>query len=289
MAEIVNCEVAVLGGGPGGYTAAFRAADLGKDVVLIEKQERLGGVCLNVGCIPSKTLLHAAELLEEADGAASYGISFSPPSIDIDVLRKKKDEVITKLTGGLESLAKARKVRIIRGAGTFTGSKEISVVSGGRSTKIVFQSAIIAVGSQPVELPFLPSGDARIWDSASALAIPFVPDRLAVLGGGIIGLEMAQVYSALGSKIVIIEMLNQIIPPADGDIVRPLAAKLRKKYEAMYTSTKLTGVKAEEGCLKLSLEGKNAPDVLEADALLVAVGRRPNGGGIGGRASRYQS
>ncbi len=281
MSKIVDCEVAVLGGGPGGYTAAFRAADLGKDVVIIEQNDRLGGVCLNVGCIPSKTLLHAAEILEEADEAVPYGITFPKPAIDINVLRSKKDSVIEKLTGGLSHLAAARKVRIVNGSGRFTGNREISVSQGKGVTTVTFESAVIAAGSRPTELPFLPDNEDRIWSSTEALALPFIPERLAVLGGGIIGLEMAQIYSALGSKITIIEMLDQIIPPADASLVRPLAIKLKKRYEAIYTSAKLTKVGAGKKSLTLSLEGEKVPESIEADALLVAVGRRPNSGGIG--------
>ena len=203
MSDKIQCELAVLGGGPGGYTAAFRAADLGKKVVLIEKEERIGGVCLNVGCIPSKTLLHAAEILFDAKEAGSYGISFAKPEIDLDALRKKKNDVVDKLTGGLKGLAKARKVQIVRGTGRFTGKNEFTVDSDGGSSVIEFKNAIIATGSRPVSLPFLPNDDKRIWDSTDALALPFIPKRLAVLGGGIIGLEMAQVYSALGSEITL--------------------------------------------------------------------------------------
>ena len=303
MAETIQCDLAVIGGGPGGYTAAFRAADLGKTVVLIEEGERIGGVCLNVGCIPSKTLLHAAEIIAEARDAAAYGVQFPAPEIDLDTLRGKKDQVIGKLTGGLAGLAKARKVRILRGRGQFTSPNTIQVPSAappagpdspsgadsptgesgptGETHQVRFENAIIAVGSAPVKLPFIPSDDPRIWDSTDALALPFIPGRLAVLGGGIIGLEMAQVYAALGSQVTIIEMLDQIIPPADADLVRPLAMKIAKEYKAVYTSTKLTGVDAAAEALSISLEGPKAPSSIEADALLVAVGRRPNGGLVG--------
>ena len=303
MAETIQCDLAVIGGGPGGYTAAFRAADLGKTVVLIEEGERIGGVCLNVGCIPSKTLLHAAEIIAEARDAAAYGVQFPAPEIDLDTLRGKKDQVIGKLTGGLAGLAKARKVRILRGRGHFTSPNTIQVPpaappagpdspsgadsptgeSGptGETHQVRFENAIIAVGSAPVKLPFIPSNDPRIWDSTDALALPFIPGRLAVLGGGIIGLEMAQVYAALGSQVTIIEMLDQIIPPADADLVRPLAVKIAKEYKAVYTSTKLTGVDTAAEALSISLEGPKAPSSIEADALLVAVGRRPNGGLVG--------
>ena len=244
MSKTITCDVAVLGGGPGGYTAAFRAADLGKQVVLIEKEERIGGVCLNEGCIPSKTLLHAAEVIAEAREAEAYGLKYSAPEINIEKLREKKADIVTKLTGGLAGLAKARKVEILRGFGRFTGKRLLAVEGEGGLTSVAFEKAIIAVGSSPMELPFLPK-DARIWDSADALALPFIPARLAVLGGGIIGLEMAQVYASLGSKVTIIEMLGQIIPAADADLVRPLAAKLKKTYEAVLTSTKLTELRPE--------------------------------------------
>ena len=286
MAETIQCDLAVIGGGPGGYTAAFRAADLGKTVVLIEEGERIGGVCLNVGCIPSKTLLHAAEIIAEARDAAAYGVKFPVPEIDLDTLRGKKDQVIGKLTGGLAGLAKARKVRILRGRGHFTSPNTIEVTGG--THQVRFENALIAVGSAPVKLPFIPSDDPRIWDSTDALALPFIPGRLAVLGGGIIGLEMAQVYAALGSRVTIIEMLDQIIPPADADLVRPLAMKIAKEYEAVYTSTKLTGVDAAAEALRISLEGPKAPSSIEADALLVAVGRRPNGGLVGAESIGIQ-
>lgn len=281
MSETLKCGTVILGGGPGGYTAAFRSADLGQDVILIEKRERLGGVCLNVGCIPSKTLLHAVEVLEEAESAVSYGIKFSKPAIDIDVLRTKKDKVITKLTGGLAYLAKARKVRILTGRGRFTGNREITVAHGSSEVKVRFSNAVIAVGSQPVIPSFIPMDDKRVWDSTDALSLPFVPAHLAILGGGIIGLEMAQVYSALGAKITIIEMLDQIIPLADADLVKLLAAKLKKTCQGVYTSTKLTAVKGGKIGLTLSLEGSKAPESISADALLVSVGRCPSSKDLG--------
>lgn len=281
MAEKYHCDVVVLGAGPGGYTAAFRAADLGKDVILVEKHERLGGVCLNVGCIPSKTLLHASEIIEESMEAGNYGISFNPPEIDRAKLQNKKDDVVAKLTAGLKSLAKARKVRIIRGRAQFSGEKTLNVKETEKEYSIEFTDAIIASGSRPVELPFLPNEDSRLWTSTDALAMPFIPPRLAVLGGGIIGMEMAQVYASLGSEITIIEMLDQIIPAADTDIVKPLSMKLKKKYKALYTSTKLTEVKVSKEALIISLEGAKAPKSIEADTLLVAVGRRPNSSGLG--------
>lgn len=278
---IIQCDVAVLGSGPGGYTAAFRSADLGKKVVLIEKHARIGGVCLNVGCIPSKTLLHAAEIITEAKEAGSYGITFNAPKIDIETLRKKKDAVVTKLTRGLGALAKARNVDILHGTGTFAGEHEITVSGTDSNYTVHFDHAIIAVGSQPVRLPFLPNEDPRIWNSTDALNLPFVPDHLAILGGGIIGLEMAEVYASLGSKITIIEMLDKIIPPADADVVKPLSDRLRKNYNAVYTSTKVTSVQAEKDGLIISMEGDNAPQSIHADALLAAVGRHAMGASIG--------
>ncbi len=281
MSENLKFDVAVLGGGPGGYTAAFRAADLGKNVVLIEKEQRIGGVCLNVGCIPSKTLLHAAEIIEEASDASSYGLDFAKVKINPDTLRDKKDGVVGKLTDGLKALAKARKVTILHGVGTFSNTRSIKVTGAEGERTVEFENAIIATGSRPVTLGFLPNEDSRIWDSTDALSLPFIPKHLAVLGGGIIGLEMAQVYAALGSEITIIEMLDSIIPPADADLVLPLSAKLKEKYKAVYTTTKLTAVKAEKDALLISLEGKKAPETINADALLVSVGRLPNGKGIG--------
>ncbi len=282
MSDTIHCDVAVLGSGPGGYTAAFRAADLGKKVVLIEKHKTIGGVCLNVGCIPSKTLLHASEIIHEAREAISYGLKYSEPKIDVDALRNKKNEVISKLTGGLAALARARKVQIVEGTGKFTDSHNISVNSPqGGVTTIRFDHAIIATGSMPVVLPFLPNEDKRVWDSTDALNMPYIPKHLAVLGGGIIGLEMAEVYYSLGAEISIIEMMDQIIPPADADMVKTLTAKLKKEYKGLYTSTKVTAVEAQKEGLLIKMEGKNAPESIQADALLAAVGRRPMGRGIG--------
>ncbi len=284
MSNTIKCDMAVLGSGPGGYTAAFRAADLGKQVVLIEKHKTIGGVCLNVGCIPSKTLLHASEVISEVKEAAAYGLKYAEPEIDIDKLRNKKNDVVAKLTGGLGSLAKARKVQIIEGIGKFRNSREITVSSTNNpadETIISFEHAVIAVGSRPVTLPFLPLNDDRIWNSTDALNIPFIPRHLAVLGGGIIGLEMAEVYASLGSKITIIEMMNQIIPPADADMVRNLAARLKKEYEGVYTSTRVTSVEAKKEGLTIVMEGEKAPEAIQADALLTAVGRRPMGKDIG--------
>jgi len=281
MTKSINCDLAVLGSGPGGYTAAFRAADLGKKVVLIEKEEKIGGVCLNVGCIPSKTLLHVAEIISDSRKLKSYGLKFAPPEIDIDKLRAKKDEIVEQLTQGLRGLARARSVTILHGRGRFSDSRTISVDLADSSTLVHFKQAVIAVGSEPVALQSLPKNDKRIWDSNKALELPFVPKRLVVLGGGIIGLEMAQVYWSLGSEITIIEMLNQLIPLADADIVSQLSEELKHRYKAIHTSTKLTEVKAQEDSLIINLEGEKAPGTIEADAILVSVGRSPSGREIG--------
>ena len=281
MTESISCDLAVLGAGPGGYTAAFRAADLGKKVVLIEKEKKIGGVCLNVGCIPSKTLLHAAEIISDSKNLESYGLRFAPPEIDIDKLRAKKDEIVDGLTRGLLGLAKARNVTILRGTGKFAGPKTISVDLAGDTTLVGFKQAIISVGSESVALQLLHKDDKRIWDSTKALELPFVPKRLVILGGGIIGLEMAQVYWSLGSEITIVEMLDQLIPLADADLVCHLSEELGRRYKAIHISTKLTGVKSQEESLIINLEGKKAPDTIKADAILVSVGRSPNGGDIG--------
>lgn len=281
MTKSISCDLAVLGSGPGGYTAAFRAADLGKRVVLIEKEEKIGGVCLNVGCIPSKTLLHVAEIISDSRKLKTYGLKFASPEIDIDRLRARKDEIVDKLTQGLRELAKARDVTILNGRGRFADSRTINVELANSSMLVSFKQAIIAVGSKPVALQSLPKDDMRIWDSSKALELPFVPKRLAVLGGGIIGLEMAQVYWSLGSEITIIEMLDQLIPLADADLVRQLSEELKHRYKAIHTSTKLTEVKSPGESLIITLEGEKAPSTIEADAILVSVGRSPNGRGIG--------
>lgn len=274
-----NFDIVVLGGGPGGYTAAFRAADLGFSVCLVEKQERLGGVCLNVGCIPSKTLLHGASLIEEAAQANEYGISFGKAKIDIDALLAKKESVIAQLTSGLDRLCKARKVTRMIGKGVFQDQSTLIVAGPEEKTTVIFTDAIIATGSSPVVLSGLPD-DPRIWDSSDALALKTVPERLLIIGGGIIGLEMAQVYSALGSNITIVEMLDHIIPPADKDLIQPLFLKLKKKYQIL-TKTRVTEIKVTEDGILASFEGAKAPDCAEFDAVLVAVGRRPNSTGMG--------
>ena len=265
-------RVAVVGSGPGGYAAAFRAADLGLEVTLIERHEVIGGVCLNVGCIPSKALLHAAKVLAEAEDAAEFGISFADPEIDLDKLRSWKEGVVGKLTGGLDGLAKKRKVNVVHGEAKFTSESELEV----GDEKIEFDHAIIAAGSRAVMLPDLPE-DERIVDSTGALELPEIPDSLLVIGGGIIGLEMASVYEALGSKVTVVEMTDQLIPGCDPDLVKPLAKRVADRYEAIHLSTKVSSVEAGDDGIKVSFEGDKAPDDATFDRVLVAVGRRANG------------
>jgi dihydrolipoamide dehydrogenase len=271
--------VAVLGGGPGGYTAAFRAADLGLTVCLIEQSDTLGGVCLNVGCIPSKTLLHGAVIIEEAKEAEKLGISFSSPEINLDTFRQHKEKVITQLTGGLDQLCKARGIQRVTGRGQFIDKNTLSVHSGESQEEIQFKNVIIATGSHPVKLPGFPE-DERIWDSTGALEIREIPKRFLIIGGGIIGLEMAQIYKALGSEITIVEMLDHIIPPADKDIVQPLFMKLKKKYTIL-TKTRVTKLESGKKGIMAHFEGAKAPESGEFDAVLVAVGRKPNGTDLG--------
>jgi dihydrolipoamide dehydrogenase len=262
----------VLGAGPGGYTAAFRAADLGLRTILIERYDTLGGVCLNVGCIPSKTLLHAARVLAEAQEMAARGISFGKPKLDLDALRSWKESAVTKLTGGLDGLARQRKVEVIHGVARFDGPNSVRV--GERA--VTFEHCIIAAGSQAGTLPGLPD-DPRIFDSTVALEIADIPKRLLVIGGGIIGLEMATVYEALGSRVTVVELLDQLIPGCDPDLVRPLQKRISERYEAILLGTSVTDVKAQKGGVKVTFsDGKSQL----FDGVLVAVGRRPNGGAI---------
>ena len=277
--EIKKTEVLVLGSGPGGYSAAFRAADLGKKVILVEKEATLGGVCLNVGCIPSKALLHAAKVIEEAQAMAVYGLEFGKPKIDINKLRTWKESVVKKLTGGLSLLAKQRKVECLQGEGKFTGKNELTV----GQQKIEFQQAIIAVGSQVVRLPFLPD-DPRIIDSTGALELKEVKGELLVLGGGIIGMEMATVYHALGAKITVVEAGDRIINTADADIVMPLYKRLMKNYKFLL-KTKVTQVDAKPDGLWVTFAGEGATDKPQRyDQILSAVRRKPNGKLIGAEA-----
>ncbi|MEN8190716.1 MAG: dihydrolipoyl dehydrogenase [Thermodesulfobacteriota bacterium] len=272
-------DVVVVGGGPGGYTAAFRAADLGLSVCLVEKHERLGGVCLNEGCIPSKTLLHGASLIEEAATGVEYGVRFGDPEIDISGLLAKKESVISQLTEGLDKLGKARKITRLKGRGVFQDRSTLAVKGDEESILVKFSTAVLATGSSPVMLPGLPE-DPRIWDSSDALAVKTVPDKLLIIGGGVIGMEMAQVYSALGSEITIVEMLDHIIPPADKDLIQPLFLKLKKKYQIL-TKTKVAEIKVKGDRLLAVFDGPRGPGEEEFDAVLVAVGRRPNTAGMG--------
>lgn len=273
----LQTELLVIGGGPGGYTAAFRAADLGKKVTLVDRSPVLGGVCLNVGCIPSKALLHAAKVIDEAKDFAAAGVSFASPSIDLDKLRGWKDDVIKRLTGGLATLAKQRAVNVVTGTGRFASPHLVEVERDGASTRIAFEQAIIAAGSAPVQLGFLTASDPRIMDSTSALALADVPETLLVIGGGIIGLEMATVYHALGSRVIVAELMDQIIPGADPDIVKPLMQRIKTSYESIHLGTKVTNVDASGPKLVVSLEGPAGPAKVTVDKILVAVGRTPNG------------
>lgn len=276
--EIKKTEVLVLGSGPGGYSAAFRAADLGKKVILVERESTLGGVCLNIGCIPSKALLHAAKVIEEANAMAEFGVSFGKAKIDIKQLRSWKDSIVKKLTGGLSLLAKQRKVECIFGEGKFTGKNELTV----GKQKIVFEQAIVAVGSQPIRLPFLPD-DPRIIDSTGALELKEVKGSLLVLGGGIIGMEMATVYHALGSEITVVEAGDMIVNGADKDIVMPLYKRLQKHYKFLL-KTKVTKVEAKKDGLWVTFEGEESSKPQRFDRILSAVGRKPNGKLIGAEA-----
>ncbi len=278
----LHAEVVVLGSGPGGYTAAFRAADLGKQVVLIERYESIGGVCLNVGCIPSKALLHTAQVINEAAEFGDIGVAFGKPKIDLDKLRAHKDSVVGKLTGGLKGLAKQRKVEIVHGYGKFTSANTIEVeAADGKKTVVGFDNAIIAAGSRVTKLPFIPWDDPRVMDSTDALEIAEVPKRLLVVGGGIIGLEMATVYDALGAKVSVVELSPGLIPGVDRDVVRPLERRIKKRYENIWTSTKVTAIEPTKKGLKCTFEGpsqsKGAPETDMFDRVLVSIGRSPNG------------
>ena len=274
----VHAEFLVLGSGPGGYTAAFRAADLGLKTVLIERDPMLGGVCLNVGCIPSKALLHAAKVITEAEEMDHFGVSLGKPKIDLDKLRGWKESVVGKLTGGLDGLAKGRKVEVVRGYGKFTSANTVVVTGGdGKATTVSFDQCCIAAGSEPVTLPFIPHDDPRVIDSTGALELADIPKRLLVLGGGIIGLEMGCVYDALGSRVTVVELMDQIIPGADKDIVKPLHNRIKERYEAIHLKTKVTAVDAQKKGLKVTFESPGGEFSDTFDRVLVAVGRKPNG------------
>ncbi len=254
-----EAEILVLGAGPGGYTAAFRAADLGQKVVLVDRRPTLGGVCLNVGCIPSKAMLHVAKTIDEAAAMAAHGVTFGPPAIDLAAIRAWKDGVVKRLTSGLTGLARQRKVTVVRGEGQFTSANTVRVETPEGSRVVRFAKAIIAAGSEPIAPGFIPTADPRIWDSTAALELRFVPKRMLVLGGGIIGLEMATVYRALGAEITVIEMMDQLMPGADPDIVAPLAKRLGKLYDKILLKTKVTAVKAEPEGIVVACEGEGGP------------------------------
>ena len=276
----IECQVCVLGSGPGGYTAAFRAADLGQNTVLIERYATLGGVCLNVGCIPSKALLHAAKVIDEAAHAKDIGIEFGAAKIDIGKLSGFKDKVVAQLTGGLAGMSKQRKVSVVQGVGKFVSSNEIEVEGKDGKKLVRFEKCIIAVGSQAVKLPGFPWDDPRMMDSTDALVLNDVPKRLLVVGGGIIGLEMACVYDALGSAVTVVELLEQLMPGADADLVRPLAQRLGKRYAGIHLKVKVAKIEAAKEGLRATFEGDKAPEPTLYDRVLVAVGRAPNGRNI---------
>ena len=272
-----HTEVVVLGAGPGGYTAAFRAADLGKGVVLVERHATLGGVCLNVGCIPSKALLHVAAVMEEVRDLDGQGVAYGAPRIDLGRLRSHKDGVVGTLTGGLAQLAKRRSVQIARGSARFATPNLLEIETEGRVERLSFDAAIVAVGSRSVTLPDFPHEDPRVMDSTQALQLDDIPETLLVVGGGIIGLEIATVYRALGSEVTVVEVLDDLMAGVDADLLRPLQKRLRARSVRLFPRTRVTGLRAEEDGLWASLEGQEAPPTARFDRVLVAVGRRPNG------------
>ena len=277
-------DVLVLGAGPGGYTAAFRAADLGLRVALVERYPKLGGVCLNVGCIPSKALLHTAVVIHEASALAQHGVSFGEPAIDVDKLRGFKEKVVGKLTGGLAGMAKQRKVEVIQGTAMFSGPNQVEIEKDDSQQQVTFENAIVAVGSQSLELGNMPWGDPRLMDSTDALELEEIPGRLLVVGGGIIGLEMASVYQALGSQVTVVELTPGLMPGADPDLVKPLQRRIKKQYEAIHLETRVTQVDVADTGLVAHFEGKhNGTETF--DRILVAVGRTPNGGKINAQAA----
>ncbi|HHS8268257.1 TPA: dihydrolipoyl dehydrogenase, partial [Legionella anisa] len=280
MANKIKTDVVVLGSGPGGYTAAFRAADLGKKVVLVERYDSLGGVCLNVGCIPSKALLHIAKVVEEAHEMSEQGVSFGKPKLDNKKIVAWKNSVVSKLTGGLKALSKQRKVEVVTGKGKFSGTHQVTVATKDGSVEVEFENAIIAVGSESINLPFIPE-DKRIFSSTGALELADIKGSLLVLGGGIIGLEMATVYSSLGVDVTVVEFMDQLIPGADFDLVNVLQKRMQKKGVKFLLKTKVTAVEAKKEGIYVSMEGEHATDKpLCFQQVLVSVGRKPNGGEI---------
>lgn len=284
MANEISTQVVVIGAGPGGYSAAFRAADLGKSVVLVEKHATLGGVCLNVGCIPSKALLHVSKVINEAKHLSANGVEFGEPSINIDKVRAYKEGVIGKLTGGLAGMAKARKVQVVHGWAQFKDANSLSVTAAdGAETVVKFENCIIACGSSAVQLPFIPHDDPRVWDSTDALALGFVPEKLLVVGGGIIGLEMGTVYSTFGSQVTVVEPAPHVIPAADADLVKVLVKQMESKV-TFHVNTGVEAVEAKEDGIYVKTNGAHAATE-RYDAILVSVGRRPNGKSLNAQAA----
>ncbi|MDN3516684.1 dihydrolipoyl dehydrogenase [Aquisalimonas lutea] len=277
MPADADCDVVVIGAGPGGYTAAFRAADLGLKTILVERYDTLGGVCLNVGCIPSKALLHVGHVLDTAEQFKDHGVVFGKPKLELDKLRDWKNQVVGKLTGGLASMAKQRQVETVTGTARFSGAHQLEVEGKDGSRTITFRHAIVAAGSRPVAPPGMDLDDPRVMDSTDALKLEEIPKRLLVVGGGIIGLEMATVYEALGSKVTVVELLDRIMAGPDKDVVRPFEKRVRSRYENIFTGTKVTGMEALKKGIKVSFEGKDAPETDTFDRVLISVGRRPNG------------
>ena len=277
MSNEIKTQVVVIGSGPAGYSAAFRAADLGLKTVIVERHPKLGGVCLNVGCIPSKALLHVAKVMKEAKALSSHGINFEEPKIDLPKVREWKEKVIGQLTNGLGGMAKLRKCQIITGNGKFTGPNTLLIEDNKGTSSITFENAIIAAGSKPIQLPFIPHDDPRIWDSTDALELKEIPKRLLLMGGGIIGLEMGMVYQALGSKVEVVEMLDQVIPAADKDIIK-MFTKATKDIYTYIMETKVTAVEPKDSGIEVTFENKDgSTNTKEYDAVLVAIGRSPNG------------
>ena len=272
-----KAQLVVLGSGPGGYTAAFRAADLGLDVILVERYPRLGGVCLNVGCIPSKALLHLARVISESREAGEIGLEYAAPAIDLQQTLKWKNGIVSRLTTGLSELAKKRKVAVIQGVGKFASEHVLEVATETGTERIAFDHAIIAAGSEPIEIPGFPHDDPRVIDSTGALELDDIPERLLIVGGGIIGLEMATVYEALGSRISVVEMMDDLMAGADPDLVRPLFKRIRRQYENIWLNTQVTAMKAQKNGIKVDFAGKDKPDSQVFGKVLVAVGRTPNG------------
>ena len=276
MSNEMKTQVLVIGSGPAGYSAAFRSADLGFEVILVEKFNELGGVCLNVGCIPSKALLHVAKVMEEAEHVAPHGVVFGEPQVDISKIAAYKDGIVKKLSGGIAAMAKMRKVKVVQGYATFTGANTVLVKGDKEETTITFDNAIIAAGSRPIELPFIPHADPRIWDSTDALNLKAAPAKLLVMGGGIIGLEMGTVYQKLGSSVDVVEMQDQLVPAADKDVVKAYTKANKKRFNIML-KTKVAKVDAQDDGIHVTLESATGSETVIYDAVLVAIGRSPNG------------